>query len=353
MKRVQLNAQGSDLASFQEVKDTILHGGIVALPTETVYGLGALARDKAAVEKLYTIKQRDTSKPFTLVVGSVDQALNIFTTLPPYGYRLIERFWPGPLTMIFYDKKDEKVGVRVPAHDILQRILSGLTDPIYLPSANVTGQQEAFSADDVESSFNEQIDMIVDGGVSRYCQPSTVLDITYHPFKILREGVITTREIVETFVKKRLVFVCTGNTCRSVLSEYLLKKYLFEYDPQLADRYEIISCGVAASEGRGASDSVLDILFHEEEIGAVDHSSCRLDRETLLSADLIFTMENSQKDYVLKLEPTVGARVFPLSKFLPKSPEVDIQDPIGQPRQVYQKVYELIKTAVVELREWL
>ncbi|MBN2483395.1 MAG: threonylcarbamoyl-AMP synthase [Candidatus Omnitrophica bacterium] len=353
MKRISLNAQNSDLSLFQEVKDIILKGGIVALPTETVYGLGALARSKSAVEKLVALKQRDLNKPFTLVVGNIDQALNIFMTLPPYGYRLIERFWPGPLTLIFYDKKGDKVGIRVPAHEVLQRILTGLTEPIYLPSANISGNKESLSADEVETVFNGRIDLIVDSGAPQYCQPSTVLDITYHPFKILREGVVSTREIVESFVRKRLVFVCTGNTCRSVLGEYLLKKYLFEYDPGLADRYEIISRGVSAGIGCGASDGVLDILFHEEQIGAVDHISQRLDHYTVLSSDLIFTMEESQREYVLQMEPTAEARVFALSKFLPGSPQKDIQDPIGQPKEVYQKAYELIKQSVVELREWL
>jgi len=132
-----------------------------------------------------------------------------------------------------------------------------------------------------------------------------------------------------------------------------LKKYLFEYDPGLADRYDIFSRGIAASIGREASPEVMDILFHEEEVGAMDHSSQGLDRYTLLSSDLIFTMEAKQTDYVLKLEPTAQARVFPLSKFLPGSPEKDIQDPIGQAKVIYQKVYEEIKQSVVELREWL
>ena len=196
MKRISLNNQNSDLSLFQEVKDTILKGGIVALPTETVYGLGVLARNKSAVDKLFALKQRDASKPFTLVVGGVDQALNIFTTLPPYGYRLIERFWPGPLTLIFYDKKGDKVGIRVPAHEVLQRILMGIPEPIYLPSANVSGQREALSADQVETSFPEQLDLIVDSGAPQYCQPSTVVDLTFHPFKILREGVVTIRHVV-------------------------------------------------------------------------------------------------------------------------------------------------------------
>lgn len=352
MNRITISLENIDYSLIKEVKDIILKGGIVALPTETVYGLAVLAKDKSAVEKLYAIKQRDHGKPFTLHLAEVDKALAQFAILPPYGYRLVEKLWPGPLTIIFYSTYGEKIGVRVSSHKILSLILKELGQPIYLPSANISGQKETTSADEVEKIFGNDIDLIVDGGKSVYGKSSTVVDLTYHPFKIVREGAVSSREIVDTYIKKRLVFVCTGNTCRSVMAEYLLKKYLEQYDPYLVERYEIISRGIAAPEGAQPASQTIALL-REEGIDLVNHTAKNIDRHTILSADLIFTMEDKQREYILQIEPTADSRVFPLKKFLPQELEKDIPDPIGEPHWVYEKVYEIIKMTILELREWL
>jgi tRNA threonylcarbamoyl adenosine modification protein (Sua5/YciO/YrdC/YwlC family) len=353
MKRLQIVSRNPDLALIQEVKDALMQGKIVALPTETVYGLAARASDDQAVKRLYDLKKRDLDKPCTLHVGDIDKALSLFCELPPYGHRLVENFWPGPLTLIYYNRDGNKVGVRVPAQEVLQKILIGLPDPIYLPSANISGEKEAVTADEVAEKFSDSIDMLVDGGAPIYFKSSSVVDITFHPFKILREGAIAIRDIVDVFIRKRLVFVCTGNTCRSVMAEYLLVKYLEEYDPYLLERYEIISCGISAPQGSLASVPVAEMLSRQEGISVADHQAYRINRHIILSADLIIPMEDQQMEHIIKMEPTAEARVIPLRKFLPGDENKDIADPIGQTPQVYQDSYEKIKTAIMELREWL
>lgn len=351
MKKISILPEDIDYSLIREVKEVILKGGIVALPTETVYGLAVLATDKTAVEKLYGVKKRVPSKPFTLQFPDVEEALAQFSILPPYGYRLIEKLWPGPLTIIFYSSKGEKIGVRVSSHKILRLILKEVGQPVYLPSANISGEKETLSAEEVEKIFDNKIDLIVDGGKPLYGKSSTVVDLTYHPFKIVREGVVSSRQIVDTYIKKRLVFVCTGNTCRSVIAEYLLKKYLAEYDYYLGERYEIISRGISAPEGTPATGQIVELL--REEGIEINHRAKRLDRYSILSADLIFTMEERQKEYILQIEPTAESRVFLLKKFLPQKLQQDIPDPIGKPKEEYRKVFELIKMAILELREWL
>ncbi|HDN86509.1 MAG: threonylcarbamoyl-AMP synthase [Candidatus Omnitrophota bacterium] len=353
MKR--LDALACQDISFlgKEVKEILTRGGIVALPTETVYGLAVLPTNKSAVERLYQIKHRDSNKPFSLHIPDVEKALSFLSVLPPYGYRLLEKYWPGPLTIVYYSKEGEKIGVRVPDHKILAEILRVVGSPVYLPSANLSGEKEAVSAKEVEEKFDGNIDLIVDAGPPVYFKPSTVIDLTYHPFKILREGAISVKEIVDIYVKKRIVFVCTGNTCRSVMGEHLLKKYLSEYNPHTFQRYEIISRGLHPLEGSPLSPAVAEILKREEGIVLEDHKSKRLDRKTILSSDLVFTMSDVQKEHIVKLEPTSEPRVFCLKKFLPLDMEKDIPDPMGKPYEVYFQVYELIKKAILELRDWL
>ncbi|MCK4912900.1 MAG: threonylcarbamoyl-AMP synthase [Candidatus Omnitrophica bacterium] len=354
MKKIFIDPKDINHSLVKQAVEIIQKGGIVALPTETVYGLGVCAGKKNAVSKLYALKKRPKDKPLSLALGSIDKAIkDYFDTLPPFGYRLMEKFWPGPLTIIYYTSDDEKIGIRIPDNVITNEILSELDDAVYLPSANISGKKEAVSALEVENSFGSQLDLIVDGGECTYSQPSTVLDLTCQPFKVLREGVVIERDIVKTFVRKRILFVCTGNSCRSPMAEFLLCKYLKEVRPYFDDRYEVISRGISAPEGLKASTSVVSILKEEEDLDASEFYAQRLDKFAILSSDLIFCMEDIQSKYILEIEPKAEGRVFNLKKFISSVPDEDIPDPVGKNLAAYREVYSLIKEAILELKDWL
>ncbi len=354
MQKIFIDPKDIDYSLVKKAVQIIQNGGIVALPTETVYGLAVCAGKKDKVNKLYALKKRPKDKPFSFALGSVDKVIrDYFDTLPPYGYRLIEKFWPGPLTIVYYTPKNEKIGVRIPSHVITNEILNQLGAAIYLPSANISGQKEALSAEEVEDIFGRELDLIVDGGKCVQPQPSTVIDLTSRPFKVLREGVIPERDIVREFVRKRILFVCTGNSCRSPMAQFLLSKYLKEMRPYFEARYEVISRGISAPPGLEVSPSVVSILRENEGLDVSGFRAKGLDRFTVLTSDLIFTMEDVQSQYILKLEPKVEGKVFNLKKFLPPEAEQDIPDPVGRNIETYQEVYSLIKEAILELKEWL
>ncbi|UCG35064.1 MAG: threonylcarbamoyl-AMP synthase [Candidatus Omnitrophota bacterium] len=354
MKTISIDPLNIDYSLIREAADFLSRGKIIALPTETVYGLAAITDKPETVDKLYEIKGRSKEKPFTYALDSSERALrDYFITLSPFGYRLMERFWPGPLSIVYHSKDGKRVGVRVPSHEVAREVIKNLGAAVYLPSANKSGQKEAVSAQEVEESFGQELDLIVDGGTSTYGQPSTVVDITFSPYKILRQGVIAESEILKTFIKKRILFVCTGNTCRSPMAQYLFEKYLREAKPYLIGRYEIISRGTGALTGAKPTSNVFKILKVVEGIDASDFISRRIDRRTILSSDHIFTMDDNQARYIMQLEPSAEGRVFALKKFLPPELERDIPDPIGKDIEVYEEAFFLIKKAILELREWL
>ena len=354
MEKIFIDPQKIDFALIGKAVDAILNGMIVVLPTETVYGLAAYAENKDAVQRLARIKNRPPDKPFAIVSDSWEKARDYyFTVMPPFAYRLMEKFWPGPLTMIYYSDKDEKLGIRIPAHIVTNKILKGVNAPVYLPSANLSGKPEAASAQEVESGLGNLVDLIVDSGPSLYRQASTVVDLTCNPFKILREGTISEREIVDVFIKKRVIFICTGNTCRSPMAQIILEKQIDESKPYLRDRYEIISAGVYAYEGSAASSSIVSLLKEKESMDIRGFRATKLNRQLILSSDLIFTMEDAHTDYVLKLEPTAEGRVFPLRKFLSDGRVIGVPDPIGKSQEHYEEAFDIIKEAIVELKEWL
>lgn len=354
MKKIVIDPDNIDAALVKEAAETLLSGGIVALPTETVYGLAAVFNKKDAVKRLYEIKKREADKPFTVVVGDVEEAkYQYLAPLSPFGYRLIEKFWPGPLTIIYYNKQEKTIGVRVPAHRVTQQILKEVNTAVCLPSANISGEKESVSAASVESALGDKVDLIVDSGECAYSQSSTIVDLTFHPFEILRKGVVSQQQIIEVFTKKRILFVCTGNTCRSPLAQILLEKNILETMPYLNERYEIISRGISAAEGSALSKEVEWILAQKEDVHMKEFTAKKLDRPVILSSDLIFTMEVEQQKYILNLEPTAEGRVFPLGKFADSAQGRDITDPIGEGMEVYEQTYAVIKEAVLELGDWL
>jgi len=354
MKTIYIDPGHIDYSLIREAADTLGRGKIVSLPTETVYGLASITDNSQAVDRLYELKGRSKEKPFTYALGDSEHALSdYFITLPPFGYRLIERFWPGPLSIVYHSQKGTRVGVRVPAHQVAREVIKNLGAAIYLPSANKSGQKEAVSAQEVGEIFGEELDLIVDAGACTYGQPSTVVDLTFSPYKILRQGVIPESEILKTFIRKRILFVCTGNTCRSPMAQFLFEKYLREAKPYLVGRYEVISRGTGALTGSKPTSNVTKIMRVLERIDTADFISRRIDRRAILSSDHIFTMDDNQAQYILQLEPSAEGRVFPLKKFLPPELERDIPDPIGKGNEVYEEAYFLIKKAILELREWL
>ncbi|HIZ16667.1 MAG TPA: threonylcarbamoyl-AMP synthase [Firmicutes bacterium] len=182
----------------------IRRGGLVALPTETVYGLGANALDKEAVNKIFAAKGRPQDNPLIVHVSGIEMAKNLLADIPPLAYKLSEKFWPGPLTMIM-QKRDvipdtvsaglDTIGVRMPKSAAFLRTIEESGVPIAAPSANTSGKPSPTTAQHVYDDLNGKIDLIVDGGSCSVGIESTVVDITGDIPVILRPGAITPSDI--------------------------------------------------------------------------------------------------------------------------------------------------------------
>ncbi|MBR3242945.1 MAG: threonylcarbamoyl-AMP synthase [Parasporobacterium sp.] len=182
------------------------NGGIVAFPTDTVYGLGAVFSDENAVQKLFEAKGRDEGKPLSILVGSAEQAEMLASEIPEKAKRLMQKYWPGALTIILKKKPEvskritaggETVGLRMPAYPITLELLQAAGSPLAAPSANTSGKRSSVSASDVIEDLDGKIDLILDGGECPVGISSTVVDLTGNEPVILREGIITKRMIDE------------------------------------------------------------------------------------------------------------------------------------------------------------
>ncbi|WXG47388.1 MAG: L-threonylcarbamoyladenylate synthase [Candidatus Atabeyarchaeum deiterrae] len=226
-KVLRVNPQNPDQDAIEEAAGIIKRAGLVAFPTETVYGLGADALSHDGVLRIFEAKGRPSDNPIIVHVSTVGDLKRVAEEISPLAKVLIDRFWPGPLTLLFKRKQTvpditvaglDTVAVRMPRHLVALSLIRTSETPIAAPSANVSGSPSPTTADHVLSDLNGKIEMILDGGESNIGVESTVLDITCTPPMVLRPGG-TTVEDIESYIGKIELHP-------TVLAEIKLDEYL-------------------------------------------------------------------------------------------------------------------------------
>lgn len=204
----KVDAENPDANIINKASDIIKNGGLVAFPTETVYGLGADGLNPKAVKKIYQAKGRPSDNPLILHISSIDELYPLIKTINPLAKELINVFWPGPLTIIF-EKSEivplsitaglDTVAIRFPVNKIARAIIKKSKTPIAAPSANSSGKPSPTRASHVKFDLDGKIDMIIDGGACEVGLESTVIDVTQNIPIILRPGAIT-KEMIESVI---------------------------------------------------------------------------------------------------------------------------------------------------------
>lgn len=190
---------------IKEAAGVLQRGGLVAFPTETVYGLGANGLSAEACKKIYEAKGRPSDNPLILHIGDIAQLHQIVKEVPPLARKVMDAFWPGPLTLILKKKPCvpnavtgglDTVGVRFPSNKIAKELIKATNLPIAAPSANSSGKPSPTKASHVEYDLKGKVDMIIDGGATDFGLESTIVDVTSDVAMILRPGAIT-KEMLE------------------------------------------------------------------------------------------------------------------------------------------------------------
>lgn len=347
-------------------------GKLVAVPTETVYGIAARVHPET-IKYLDKVKARPERKHYTLHLADPAQIGKFIPKLAGLVKKLAKNAWPGPVTLVveldpqeletqksrmnpdIYEilYSDETIGIRCPENAVCREILRNPIFPVVVPSANPSSQPPATEAGQVADYFGDRLDLIVDGGseACKYKKSSTVVKYSGGKLEVLREGVYTEQEIVDR-AKVRIVFLCTGNTCRSPMAEGITKKILSDKIGCRVDELEkfgyiVTSAGLAAMNGMRATEEA-EIACRQFGISIAGHRS-RIATESLVrQSDYIYVMTPAHLD-ALRIVEAGSDNVVEMLDI-----EKEITDPIGRGTETYLACAQQMERAIAKrIRELL
>jgi protein-tyrosine-phosphatase/tRNA A37 threonylcarbamoyladenosine synthetase subunit TsaC/SUA5/YrdC len=355
-----------DLRRADDVRDVIhravqalAEGRCVGFPTETDYVVAGCLRDARAAESLLARSMaRDGEPRLSLALRGADEAFDWAPGLAAAGRRLVRRCWPGPVVTVVEDDPadsltlrlppvsreaivhDGRLRLRVPAHPVLADCLRMLAGPVGLAEPTVDGRMPV-TADDLLAAAGPSLTLLLDDGQTRYGQPPTTVGIDAGGIRVLRPGIVS-EETLRRLASLMVLFVCTGNTCRSPMAEALFRTMVAErlgcQPDEIDDRGIVVaSAGLSAWGGGKASPGALEAMA---EMGAdlSTHESQPLTENLVRQADVILTMTSAHRAGILARFPDAAGRVAMLAP-----DRQDVVDPIGGPLATYRRCAQQIR----------
>ncbi len=320
-------------------------GGVVLVPTDTVYGLACRAAFPAAVDRIFAMKGRPADKRLPYLLADAEQVETFVNSVPRRARRLMARFWPGALTLVL-GAEGRTVALRVPDHEALRAVLRRAAGPVQATSANKSGEPATVRFEEAFAAVGAHVDVAIDGGTASRSRESTLVQVTDDGVvTVLREGAIS-RDALRTEVPFTILVVCTGNTCRSPMAAAVLTNALANTlsvpPPALESAgFRVLSAGVSAIDGFPASHGARQVVGRLG-LDLSAHRSKALTSRAVDDADLVLVLTTEHRGRVQSL--VRGAMPPPVELLDPSGK--DIPDPFGGGPQEYAACLDAIAAAV-------
>ncbi len=335
-----------------ETVERLRRGELCVLPTETVYGLGVLPSHAGAVARARALTGRELAQPFTWHLAERGHAARFVRAVPRGVERLLDRYWPGPLTVILPADRGGTVGMRVVAHEFTRDVIAACGEPLWLSSVNRAGEPPLLEPGAIVAQFGDVVDLVVDDGPSPLGMASTIVRKVGPALEVLREGILSSGEILRT-AADLVLFVCTGNTCRSPLAEAIARAETAKAlgvpaAAVLAHGVGFASAGLSTLDDMPASENSI-IAGAEAQLDLHGHATRVLTPGLIERARAVYCMSQSHRRAVLAEVPSAADKFAVLRK-----DGLDVADPYGRELAAYRRVRDEIRAAVVaRLPEWL